>query len=70
MVLWWLHDVANDALAAFFLILAVMIFLWKFLLRSASKSLFFRFGVEIHPVLEVQIAAICVAVVRNSIVLC
>ena len=35
-------------------ILALVIFLLKFLLKSASKSSFFRFGVEIHPVLELQ----------------
>ena len=37
-----------------FPILALIIFLLKFLLKSASKSSFFRFGVEIHPVLELQ----------------
>ena len=37
-----------------FSILALIIFLLKFLLNSASKSSFFRFGVEIHPVLELQ----------------
>ena len=35
-------------------ILALVIFLLQFLLKSASKSSFFRFGVEIHPVLELQ----------------
>ena len=35
-------------------ILALIIFLLKFLLKSASKSSFCRFGVEIHPVLELQ----------------
>ena len=35
-------------------ILALMIFLLKFLLKSASKSSFFRFGVD--PVLELQFA--------------
>ena len=34
--------------------LALIIFLLKFLLKSASKSSFCRFGVEIHPVLELQ----------------
>ena len=34
-------------------ILALVIFLLKLLLKSASKSSFFRFGVEI-PVLELQ----------------
>ena len=38
-----------------FLILALIIFLLKFLLKSASKSSFCRFGVEIHPVLKLQI---------------
>ena len=37
-----------------FSILALVIFLLKILLNSASKSSFFRFGVEIHPVLELQ----------------
>ena len=37
-----------------FSILALIIFLLKFLLKSASKSSFCRFGVEIHPVLELQ----------------
>ena len=39
-----------------FLILALVIFLVKFLLKSASKFeiVFFRFGVEIHPFLELQ----------------
>ena len=49
-------------------ILALMIFLLKFQLKIASKSSFFGFGVEIHPVLELQIAAICGAVVRDSFV--
>ena len=47
-------------------ILALMIFLVKFLLKSASKSSFFRFGVEIR-FWSCKIAAICGAVVRNSI---
>ena len=34
--------------------LALVIFLLKFLLKNASKSSFFCFGVEIHPVLELQ----------------
>ena len=37
-----------------FSILALMIFFLKILLKSASKSSFFRSGVEIHPVLELQ----------------
>ena len=37
-----------------FAILALVIFLAKILLKSASKSSFFCFGVEIHPVLELQ----------------
>ena len=41
-----------------------MIFLLKFLLKSASKSSVFRFGVEIC-FLELQIAASCVADVRK-----
>ena len=57
----------KGALQQNFFISAWMIFLLKLLLKSASKSSFFRFGVEIHPVLELQIAAICGAVVRNSI---
>ena len=35
-----------------FSILAPAIFFLKILLKSASKSSFFRSGVEIHPVLE------------------
>ena len=34
--------------------LALVIFLLKILLKSASKSSFFPSGVEIHPVLELQ----------------
>ena len=37
-----------------FSILALVIFLLKTLLKSASKSSFFRSGVEIHPVLDLQ----------------
>ena len=37
-----------------FAILALVIFLLKFLLKHVSKSSFFCFGVEIHPVLELQ----------------
>ena len=37
-----------------FSILALVIFLLKILLKSASKSSCFRSGVEIHPVLELQ----------------
>ena len=37
-----------------FSIFALVIFLLKILLKSASKSSFFRSGVEIHPVLELQ----------------
>ena len=37
-----------------FFILALVNFLLKILLKSASKSSFFRAGVEIHPVLELQ----------------
>ena len=37
-----------------FAILALVIFLLKFLLKSASKSSSFCCGVEIHPVLELQ----------------
>ena len=36
--------------------LALAIFLLKILLKNASKSSFFCFGVEIHPVLELQFA--------------
>ena len=35
-----------------FAFLVLLIFLLKFFLKGASKSSFFRFGVEIHPVLE------------------
>ena len=37
-----------------FAILALVIFLSKIILKSASNSSFFCFGVEIHPVLELQ----------------
>ena len=50
----------------FFSILALVIFLLKILLKSASKSSFFRSGVEIR-FLELQFSD---AVVRSSIVLC
>jgi len=40
-----------------FSILAVVIFLLKIFLKSASKSSLFCFGVEIHPVLELQFLA-------------
>ena len=50
-----------------FAILALVIFLLKILLKSASKSSFCRFGVEIHPVLELQVSE---AVARSSIVFC
>ena len=53
-----------------------MIFLFEFLfkilqipLKSPSNSSFFRFGVEIR-FLELQVAAICVAVVLVSFVFC
>ena len=52
--------VANDALAADFFHFGTDDCLLKFLQKIGSKSSFFRFGVEIHPVLELQIAAICV----------
>ena len=45
-----------------------MIVLLKVLLQRASKSSFFRFGVEIR-VWSCKIADICGAVVRNSIAL-
>ena len=37
-----------------FFILALVNFLLKILLESATKSSFFRSGVEIHPILELQ----------------
>ena len=46
--------------------LALVIFLLKILLKSASKSSFFRSGVEIHPVLELQFLTLA----RSSIVFC
>ena len=61
--------VANGALAADLFILALMIFLLKFLLKRASKSSFFRFGVEIR-FWSCKIGAICGALVRNSFALC
>ena len=61
--------VANGALAADFFILALMIFLLKFLLKRASKSSFFRFGVEIRfwSCKSLQFVRV---VVCTSIVLC
>jgi hypothetical protein len=50
----------------FFLILALMIFFLKFLLKSVSKLSFFRLGVEI---LRFGVA-ICVAGVHNSFAFC
>ena len=44
-----------------------MIFLFKIVLKSASEPSFFPLRRR-DPVLELQIAAICGAVVRNSIV--
>ena len=62
--------VASGALAAdFFSILALVIFRLKFLLKSASKSSFFLLWHR-DPGLELQVATICVAVVRNSFVFC
>ena len=49
-----------------FSILALVIFLLKILFKSASKSSFFRSGVEIHPVLELQFPT----PLRSSIVFC
>ena len=44
-----------------FSILALVIFLLKILLKSVSKSSFFRSGVEIHSVLELQFSTpLCV----------
>ena len=43
-----------------FSLLALIIFLLKFLFKSASKSSFCRFGVGIHPVLELQFPTPCV----------
>ena len=54
-----------------FPILALIIFLLKFLLKSASKSSFFHFGVEIlsiHP--SGFGAAISDAIARSSILFC
>ena len=51
-----------------FSILALVIFLLKILLKSASKSSFFRSGVEIHP--SGFGATISDAVARSSIVFC
>ena len=51
-----------------FSILALVIFLLKILFKSASKSSFFRSGVEIHP--SGFGATISDAVTRSSIVFC
>ena len=51
-----------------FSILALIIFLLKFLLKSASKSSFCRFGVEIHP--SGFGAAISDSIARSSIAFC
>ena len=58
--------VVNGALAAVFFDFGN----FPFLLKSGSKSSFFCFGVGIHPVVELQIAALCGAVVRNIFVFC
>ena len=50
-----------------FSILALVTFLLKILLKSASKSSFFRSGVESQPVLKLQFAD---AIARKSIVFC
>ena len=39
-----------------FAILVLANFLLKIVFKSASKSSFFSFGVEIHPVLELQVS--------------
>ena len=66
----WLHEICERCLGSRFLpFLALMIVLVKFLLKNASKSSFFRFGVEIR-FWSCKIPAICGAVVRNSFALC
>ena len=50
-----------------FAILALVIFLLKILLKSASKSSFFCFGVEIHPVLELQCLCGKVCVCKSTV---
>ena len=45
-------------------------FPFYFFLQNASKSLFFRFGVEIRFFWSCKIAVICGAVVRHSIAFC
>ena len=52
-----------------FSILAVAIVLLKVLFKSAAKSSFCRFGVEIHPVLELQCSIVfCNSVAADRIV--
>ena len=63
----WLHQGCDSDLSADFLNFGANNFPIKILLKSASKSCFFRFGVEIHPVLA---TAISDAVARNSSVFC
>ena len=63
-----------------FSILALVIFLLKILLESASKSSFFRSGVEIYCVLQLSLCrshsngcvkvASCHGCMRNTIVFC
>ena len=66
MAAWELRIVA---LATQFSILALVIFLLKFILKSASKSTFFSLRRR-DPVLELQIATFCGAYVRNSFAFC
>ena len=58
-----------------FALLAPLIFLLKILFKSASKSSFFCFGVEIHPVLELllptplRVVLLCFAIQSLQIAL-
>ena len=54
IVLEWLHEGCDSDLSADFLHFGASDFPSKILLKSASKSSFFRSGVEIHPVLDLQ----------------
>jgi hypothetical protein len=60
-ILEWLHEGCDCDLSADFSILALVFFLVKFLLKSVSKSFFFCFGTEVHPVLGLQfVLSLCI----------
>ena len=50
----WLHPGCDSNASVIFAILALVVFLLNINLKNASRSSFFCFGVEIHPVLKLQ----------------